>query len=311
MSMPRDRWGVFLIPRENDEELLEEKARVEAAMIGEYGEVGRRAWYEARHEMFETLLAKAAFHHVVEGENASDVVAQFVKGIDGRKRGAWGVATPVERRELARVNLAKIRDHEMRMAVDAALAHPAARDAGLWIQAEASLPPRHLAPSQKAPRDVSPEEVAEVAKRLDEFVAKGDEEFFGRDRSQDETPFRASLCELAEDDARAAASVAKGVDEDDLDASVLAFEQVSMRCRTAAKARDDLDRLGMVEAVEKLCERMPTGAFARNVYDVRQTSDLVAWLQRQRASAARDRILSMVRSAAKNGHAFAIVFFGE
>lgn len=48
MSAPRDRWGVFLIPTEHEDELLAESESVEAAMANEHGEVGPRSWYEAR-----------------------------------------------------------------------------------------------------------------------------------------------------------------------------------------------------------------------------------------------------------------------
>ncbi len=310
MSAPCDRWGVFLIPRERESELAEASVRVDAAMIGEHGEVGPRGWYEARHELFEKLVARSAFHRVIEHPDPDEVVARFVKLIDGRKRGAWGAASPAARRDLARGALPQIQNDQLRAALEAALAHPAASDAGLWVAAEAALPPMY-AEQKAAARSVSPAEVAETARRLDELVVRGDEEWARRDRTRDRSPFRASLCELAEDDARAAANVWNGIDEDDLRASVRAHEQASERCLAAATARDDVDTVETVEAIEELCERIPIGSLARHIYDARQTRELLAWLERQRPSAARDRVLPALRSAASNGNAFAIVYFAE
>lgn len=311
MPVPRDRWGVFLIPRERESELAEASVRVDAAMIGEHGEVGPRGWYEARHELFEKLVARSAFHRVIEHPDPDEVVARFVKLVDGRKRGAWSAASPTARRDLARRALPKLENGSLRAALEAALTHQAASDAGLWVVAEAALPPMYAEPKRERPRSVSPAEVAAAARRLDELVVRGDDEWARRDRSRDRSPFRASLCELAEDDARAAASVWNGVDEDDQRASVRAHEQASERCLAAATARDDVDTIDAVEAIEKLCERIPMRSLARHIYDGQQTRELLAWLERQRPSAARDRVLAAVRRAANNGHAFAIVYFAE
>ncbi len=164
---------------------------------------------------------------------------------------------------------------------------------------------------QEAARSVSPAEVAETARRLDELVVRGDEEWARRHRTRDRSPFRASLCELAEDDARAAANVWNGIAEVDLRASVRAHVQASERCLAAATARDDVDMVETVEAIEELCERIPIGSLARHIYDARQTRELLAWLERRRPSAARGRVLPALRSAASNGNAFAIVYFAE
>jgi hypothetical protein len=167
VSVPRDRIGVFLVDPRHDEALRTGRARVEDAFVDPDGVVGPPAWYQARHDLFELLLQRAAYSRVLDMD-AKESLAALVTAIDGRKRGRWDTSSPIERRELVRKHLQKVADPRLRAAIDSALANPAAGEAGLWIETENALPE---SAAQEESEEVDPQE---LARRMDAYIADAD-----------------------------------------------------------------------------------------------------------------------------------------
>jgi hypothetical protein len=73
---------------------------------------------------------------------------------------------------------------------------------------------------------------------------------------------------------------------------------------TCTKATDPY----RVDALEELCQRAPVEKVAPCVYSAAQARELLRWLRKQRKSPTRDLMISVLRPAVANKHAFAIVF---
>ena len=134
---------------------------------------------------------------------------------------------------------------------------------------------------------------------LDEVVAELDRKHF----KTDEPPLLVvSMWELADKDvAYAAAPWRRRATTD-------ALFNTTLRCDAVAIARYGVRGQAVIQAMQELCERTPVPSVARYIFSRPRARALLAWLEEQPRSEARDTIRKPLRRAVTRKHAFSIVF---
>ena len=136
---------------------------------------------------------------------------------------------------------------------------------------------------------------------LEQLVAEGDRRWLRAELGATRL-LTVTLCELSDDDAKFAAEPwAKSHSAD-------ARFNVALRCDATAIVRASVRGQPLIVALQRLCRRAPVRPVARGIYSSGRANDLLAWLEKQRPSNARDALLPPLRRAVKRNHGFAILF---
>ncbi len=145
------------------------------------------------------------------------------------------------------------------------------------------------------------EEHERTARLLQEYVAEQDRRRLKAERRAAPV-LVVTFCELADADVRfVAAPWRRGTRGD-------AHLEAMLRCDARAIHRTIVRSQPEARALRRLHARAPVRATGRFVYTSTRARALLAWLEDQPRSSARDCLLRPLRGAVRREHAFAIVF---
>jgi len=146
-----------------------------------------------------------------------------------------------------------------------------------------------------------PAELARALRGLEELTARGDRAQLEAERKANPL-LLVTFCELSDKDMAFAAEPSRRK------AGADATFKTALRCDAMAIARHSVRDQTVSRALQRLRRRAPIPSLGRYVYSSARARALLAWLEEQRPSAARDAILGPLRRAVTRKHAFSIVF---
>jgi hypothetical protein len=144
-------------------------------------------------------------------------------------------------------------------------------------------------------------EVARASRALDQLIEDGYHRQLAAERAANPI-LTATLFELSDKNARYAAEPWQP------DASADPAFESWYRCSTTAIKSYGVRAPNVVAAMQRLVARAPRPSTARSIYSSAEAVKLLAWLERQRRTEARDAILGPLRRATARKYAFSIMF---